>query len=337
MDAIIVNITWNPHHWRGLYVNPKAGHSYVKKYPGHESLNFYFGKRGIDTKEKIYGYSETKAKRLFQEFKEGGVVVFYTNNTDKNKGEIVGIYCNAKLLNPPKEVKYKGFQNDILYLNIEADRRISMLFPVFLDSKKYFDGRLVPQVGYRDVRDISTDFVRKIIEDEINETIKIGQLFSETQKLCEIYKFVTGKEYEFPINIDEFEQNELEKIEKSKSKNEIVEELLNVKPTDPVEVEIKGKTYKRDNKTIAQLKILRNYECQICQTKIPIKNGFYVEAAHIVSKANKGPEIPRNILILCPNHHKEFDYSDKKILRHTDDLIEFEMNGKKYNISLKVK
>jgi len=218
MDAIIVNITWNPHHWRGLYVNPKAGHSYVKKYPGHESLNFYFGKRGIDTKEKIYGYFETKAKRLFQEFKEGGVVVFYTNNTDKNKGEIVGIYCNAKLLNPPKEVKYKGFQNDILYLNIEADRRISMLFPVFLDSKKYFDGRLVPQVGYRDVRDISTDFVRKIIEDEINETIKIGQLFSETQKLCEIYKFVTGKEYEFPINIDEFEQNELEKIEKSKSK-----------------------------------------------------------------------------------------------------------------------
>lgn len=334
MDAIIVNITWNPHHWRELYVNPKAGHRYVKKYPGHESLNFYFEKKGIDTENKIYGYFQSTNQPSDKKFKEGGVVVFYTNNTDKNKGEIVGIYCNAKLLNPPKEAKYKGFQNDRLYLNIEADRKFSMLFPIFLDSKKYFNGRVVGQVGYGY---ISTDLVREIIEDEIKATIKVGQLFSETQKLCEIYKFVTGKEYEFPTNRDEFEQNELEKIEKSKSKDEIVEELLNVKPTDPVEVEIKGKTYKRDNKTIAQLKILRNYECQICQTKIPIKNGFYIEAAHIVSKANKGPEIPRNILILCPNHHKEFDYSDKKILIHTDELIEFEMNGKKYNISLKVK
>ncbi|MBU0559050.1 MAG: HNH endonuclease [Bacteroidetes bacterium] len=47
------------------------------------------------------------------------------------------------------------------------------------------------------------------------------------------------------------------------------------------------------------------------------KNGdFYIEAAHIKPKHKKSKETPENILILCPNHHKEFDFGRRIIREH---------------------
>ena len=51
-----VNISWNSHHWQRPYTDPRAGHSYARKYPGHESVNFHFNKPGIDTETDIYGF-----------------------------------------------------------------------------------------------------------------------------------------------------------------------------------------------------------------------------------------------------------------------------------------
>ena len=100
--------------------------------------------------------------------------------------------------------------------------------------------------------------------------------------------------------------------------------MANLQETESETVYVKQKQYKRNNKTIAQLKILRDFKCQICGTKIKKKNGeFYIEAAHIIPKREKGCEVPKNILILCPNHHKEFDFGDRSIIHHTEKEIEF--------------
>lgn len=162
------------------------------------------------------------------------------------------------------------------------------------------------------------------------------------KKLSDIYYFISGKKISFTKNDEIFEdikeQDELvEVISKESNEDHIKEDLRNLKPTDPEEIILKQKTYKRDNKTIAQLKILREFKCQICSTQIKIKkNKFYVESAHIIPKAKKGNELPENILILCPNHHKEFDLSDSKIIEHTKEKIIFEMNNKEYEIILKI-
>ena len=89
---LIANITWNPTGWRNTYINPKAGHKYAKEHPGHESLNFKFDKKGIDTATEIYGFIQWTAKP--KQFKNGGTIIFYTTNTDEHKGQIVGIYSN---------------------------------------------------------------------------------------------------------------------------------------------------------------------------------------------------------------------------------------------------
>ncbi|MBO6586652.1 MAG: HNH endonuclease [Gracilimonas sp.] len=142
------------------------------------------------------------------------------------------------------------------------------------------------------------------------------------------------------LSIDNAEQDEIHDYLTSNNvdRDLIIEELNSISSSDPQTITIKSTSYKRDNKTIAQLKYLRDYKCQICGHSIQKRdNTFYIEAAHIIPKNQKGPESPRNILILCPNHHKEFDVSDRKILKHTSKRIVFSMNGKEYEISLELK
>ena len=86
------------------------------------------------------------------------------------------------------------------------------------------------------------------------------------------------------------------------------------------------------------LKLLHNFKCQICGITIQKKNGgFYIESAHIKEKSKAGPETPDNILILCPNHHKEFDYGDRNIVKHSEKEIIVKMNGEQYTINLEPK
>lgn len=336
-SVIIVNITWNPNGWREIYINPKAGHRYAKEHPGHETLNFKFDKKRLDTEKRIYGYVQWTYPP--KDFTDGGIVLFYSKNLELNKGQIVGIYCDTKIYTSAIKTNYKGLENDELLSNLEASKNISMLFPIFLDANNYSDERLVPQVGftYKDEK-----FAEQIIKDEINELKKSNIKLEDFKKLSDIYYYITGKKLSIDKN-DEFfedikEQDELvEVISKESDENHIKNDLRNLKATDPEEIILKQKTYKRDNKTIAQLKILRQFKCQICNAQIKIKNNkFYIEAAHIIPKSKKGNELPENILILCPNHHKEFDLSEKKIIEHTKEKIIFEMNNKKYEVILKI-
>lgn len=155
-------------------------------------------------------------------------------------------------------------------------------------------------------------------------------------KMRDIY----AKYIAVPIDTpNEQEQKEIirEFKNQNKTKHEIAAELKSLKPTDPEVVIINSKSYKRDNRTIAQIKFLRDFKCQICSTSIKRKDGtFYVEAAHIEPKHRKGRETPDNIILLCPNHHKEFDFGDRRILNHVKDRIHFLLNGVEHKISLEI-
>ncbi len=142
------------------------------------------------------------------------------------------------------------------------------------------------------------------------------------------------------INSDVFNEIEQEEIttilhEEGKTKQQLAQELRNLKPTDPELIVINHKSYKRDNATIAKIKKLRDFKCQICGERIKKKDGsYYIEAAHIEPKHLGGNELPNNIILLCPNHHKEFDYGNHEKLEHTTDMYRFNLNGVEYSISL---
>ncbi len=334
-NILLVNITWNPTGWRNTYINPKAGHDYARNNVGHESLNFKFDKHNIDNEKFIHGYVQWTNPPT--KFNNGGLIIFYTTNTDEKKAQIVGVYGKADIVNPQQHFTVNGFQNNRYSINIKAERDFSILFPIPLSVDNYKEkssDRMVGQIGFKYK---NKTFAEQILYDELLELSNAGILESDYKKLSNIYEYYTGKKFKLPyLSKDEKEQDELVKhFDKSKTKEQIIADLKNLKPTDSEEIEVNHKTYKRDNMTIAQIKILRDFKCQICGTTIKKKDGsFYIEAAHIKPKHLKGRETLDNILLLCPNHHKEFDFGQLEIKNHDNDKVEFILNGQQYKIKL---
>ena len=62
--------------------------------------------------------------------------------------------------------------------------------------------------------------------------------------------------------------------------------------------------------------------------------GNYEKKMKKEAKKDKGNETLENILLLCPNHHKEFDLGDLNIVFHSKEKIEFTLNENDYEITL---
>lgn len=75
----------------------------------------------------------------------------------------------------------------------------------------------------------------------------------------------------------------------------------------------------RDTAQARAIKVLYDYQCQICGIRLESSAGPYAEAAHIrpLGAPHNGPDTLDNLLCLCPNHHVLFDYGGFAI---EDDL-----------------
>ncbi|MGI0102946.1 MAG: HNH endonuclease [Nitrosotalea sp.] len=320
MQAIIANITWNDRGWTFPETHSQAGHGYVKDKPGHECLNFVFNKPDIDNDEWIYGHFQRTSDP--KNFQKGGLIVFYSRDFRAQTGKIVGIYGNAEIITPIKNKNYPEFENGELITNTRADPILSLRFPVYLESSKYFKGRAVGQVGFTYIPD---DLVVSIIQDEIRECEKVGNK-EGVLKLQKIYIFFTGKQISSiptleDLENDQFKKETVEMKSLSNFSTMDVESLLTQysKPgfiTHDAPQKSIVNTYERDSKLSAIMKIKNNNICQICNIQtFESKDGhFYTESHHIIPRAKGGADDPKNILILCPTCHKKFDKGSDKTL-----------------------
>ena len=67
----------------------------------------------------------------------------------------------------------------------------------------------------------------------------------------------------------------------------------------------------RDTEISRQIKRLYGFRCQVCGHRLEIgPDDFYAEAHHLqpLGGEHKGPDVPSNLMCLCPNHHALFDY-----------------------------
>ena len=87
---------------------------------------------------------------------------------------------------------------------------------------------------------------------------------------------------------------------------------------------------------MVHMKKYRDYKCQFCSTTILKANGeYYIEACHIKPKAEGGKDSFDNILILCPNCHKLFDYGKRSNEKNLKASYSVTINDKTYEASLK--
>lgn len=135
------------------------------------------------------------------------------------------------------------------------------------------------------------------------------------------------------------EQNEIEHIVEFDldrlGKNDLHQRIIECEKDKSEKIVINGWTYKRYNYLMVQIKKYRDYKCQFCSTTILKANGdYYIEACHIKAKAEGGKDSLDNILILCPNCHKLFDYGNREKEFFSKDSYSVIINGKTYNASL---
>ena len=165
-----------------------------------------------------------------------------------------------------------------------------------------------------------------------------GKQKSKMHKMRQLLQFYSLHTNNFQTSIQQ-EQILNELILSNATKEEIIADLKSYEPPKKgssilTKIEIR----KRDNLIVAKLKIAKDFKCQICGKQIEKSDGsYYIEAAHIKAKKEEGNEAPNNILILCPNHHKEFDYGKLVIEKHTKKKVVFNLNGVKHEISLLLK
>ncbi len=94
---------------------------------------------------------------------------------------------------------------------------------------------------------------------------------------------------------------------------------------------------RNDTRIIQLLKQIRKYACQFpgCKATVIKKDGTnYVEVAHIKPVHTGGRSVIGNLLVLCPNHHKEFDLGALIIDKQNVNLLSGTLNGKEFNIDL---
>jgi len=94
---------------------------------------------------------------------------------------------------------------------------------------------------------------------------------------------------------------------------------------------------RRDTKLVKTLKAACDYRCQFpsCGIRIPKWNdGFYIEVAHVAPVAKGGKSVLGNLLVLCPNHHKEFDFGKPEVDEQTEMRLRGTLNGQRFDIKL---
>lgn len=96
-------------------------------------------------------------------------------------------------------------------------------------------------------------------------------------------------------------------------------------------------TLRKDTKIIKALKEGVNFTCQYpgCGCRIKTKNGgYYIEVAHINPVSNNGKSVLGNLIVLCPNHHKEFDYGELQIINSDEQKLSGVLNARNFEIDL---
>jgi len=94
---------------------------------------------------------------------------------------------------------------------------------------------------------------------------------------------------------------------------------------------------RRDTRLVKALKAFYQFRCQFpgCGVRIPKRGGgFYIEVAHIEPVRKGGRSVLGNLLVLCPNHHKEFDHGHLEIREQTEEKVHGILNGTEFSIEL---
>lgn len=90
--------------------------------------------------------------------------------------------------------------------------------------------------------------------------------------------------------------------------SQVIDKLKAIDYSDPPQ-RVKAQVTRiiRDTTKSFQLKVKYNFACQICGYQLKVNSIYYSEVHHIWPLGEGGLDNFDNMIVLCPNHHAEFD------------------------------
>ena len=189
---------------------------------------------------------------------------------------------------------------------------------------------------YIDVTGIGNDLKKPVLLNNLNG-------FTEFKKYCGNFGlgFLNITKSSFSKTLQEYSNSNSKKnieniIDYHEELVNINNKMISITPQKrPVEI---TKTLRNDSRIVLLCKKVYEYKCQFpdCESEILTKDGQnYVEVAHIKPVKSGGQSIIGNLVVLCPNHHKEFDLGNLVILKQNNKLLKGILNNKRFEIKFK--
>lgn len=125
-------------------------------------------------------------------------------------------------------------------------------------------------------------------------------------------------------------------VAKCRSLEDLLRLNAEMAEVSPRRIETLGQL-RQDARIVRVLKKLCDFRCQFpgCGARIPKeRGGFYIEVHHIKPVRSGGRSVLGNLVVLCPNHHKEFDLGNPTVYEQTITRVRGRLNGKEFDISL---
>jgi len=122
------------------------------------------------------------------------------------------------------------------------------------------------------------------------------------------------------LTVEDGEPFERQDVLEIAEKTNLDAEEVAVDAATPQTTEVTVSRMIRNTAIVADLKQAYEYECQVCgEVRYRDEIEPYAEGHHIkpLGKPHEGPDVPGNILVLCPNHHADFDYGVIDIVPET--------------------
>lgn len=234
------------------------------------------GKGGINN--CLYVYKSARNKHLFST-ESMGCDIFISSSMYYqllNNAEEALTYI-FRILDKPNDYYGYAFDDFLSMKKLSAENENVL-------AKELTD--LLPRSGEKDQGSLkkSLDALRQEVNTPSNNTIENEEVAEKISQYFESYS------YENDIHIKELEDFEMNN-NKEVSKIHI-QRLVRNSPIADV------------------LKTYYDYQCQLCSSRLPKADGtYYAEAHHVqpYNRVHQGDDTPKNLIVLCPNCHSQFD------------------------------
>lgn len=227
-----------------------------------------------EQESRIWSSPDTPpVRRAFKELEPGDVILFYHDNEYIASGRVGRTFEN------------QAFADEL------RGGSVSPLLYTVRDFHEFSVGpeRIKEDIGYDAVPDDELEKVEDRVLAELLEEYTTVEAFLRDVRGEPIIRTTQPPRQSSSPRVDEQEK------------------AGDLQPPKTVETQISRVI--RNTSLVKELKQKYDYECQVCEkARKRSPQEKYAEGHHLHPLGESGPDRERNILILCPNHHADFDY-----------------------------